>query len=138
MSNAVASLRSRVEVAPGALPVALGDVALIALFVVVGQLSHDINPVADPLRTADTLAPFLVGWAIVSLVYGAYSPRAFASAKAAAAVTGVTWVSAALVGQVLRGSSLFHGNFTVAFAIVSIVAGLVLLVPWRIALSTRR
>lgn len=137
MSNAVGSLRSRIEVASGAFPVALGDVALIALFVVIGDLSHGIDPLAAPLGTAGTLMPFLIGWVVVALAYGAYSPRAFRTPKTAASVAGVTWVSAALVGQLLRSTALFPGGFAIAFVIVSIVAGLFLLVPWRTLIAIR-
>ena len=37
--------------------------------------------------------------------------------------------------EALRATSLFHGNFALAFVLVSLGVGLVLLVPWRAAVA---
>ena len=137
MSNAVGSLRSQIALSPRNVKVALVDVALIAVFVLVGEVNHGISPLESPLRVLGTFAPFLVGW-VVSVLLGTYRSRAFRSAKAAASVAGAAWISAALLGQLLRGTALFHGDLTLAFTIVSILVGLALLVPWRVLVAVRR
>ena len=138
MNNAVGSLRSRVALSPGSAKIALVDIALIAVFVLVGELNHGISPVESPLRVLGTFAPFLIGWVVMSVLVGAYRLRAFRSAKAAASAAGATWISAALLGQLLRSTALFHGDLTLAFTIVSILVGLALLVPWRVLVAVRR
>jgi len=138
MSNAVGSLRSQIALSPRNVKVALVDVALIAVFVLVGEVNHGISPLESPLRVLGTFAPFLVGWVVVSVLLGTYRSRAFRSAKAAASVAGAAWISAALLGQLLRGTALFHGDLTLAFTIVSILVGLALLVPWRVLVAVRR
>ena len=137
MSNAVSSLRSRLVLAPAAAAVAFVDIALIGVFVVGGELNHGVSPVGQPLRVLDTFAPFLLGWIVASVLAGAYRPRALSSSKAAAGVVGVAWISAALLGQLLRGTALFHGDLTLAFTIVSVGVGLALLVPWRVFVALR-
>lgn len=137
MSNAAASLRSRIGLSPTTAGIALIDIALIGVFVVVGELSHGISPIESPLRVLDTFVPFLIGWLVASPLVGAYRPRAFRNAKAAAGVVGATWITAALVGQLLRSTALFHGGLALPFVIVSIVVGLVLLVPWRVLVALR-
>jgi hypothetical protein len=137
MSNAVGSLRSRVALSPRNVKIALVDIALIGVFVLIGEVNHGINPTESPLRVLGTFAPFLIGWVVVSVFVGAYRLRAFRSAKAAASVAGATWISAALLGQLLRGTALFHGDLTLAFMIVSILVGLALLVPWRVLVAVR-
>lgn len=137
MHNAVASLRSRIARSPTTVGIALVDIALIGVFVVVGELSHGVSPVESPLRVADTFAPFLIGWIVTSVLADTYGHRAFSSVKAAATVAGATWISAALLGQLLRGTALFHGDLTLPFTLVSIGAGLALLVPWRVLVALR-
>jgi len=137
MSNAAASLRSRLALSSTTAGIALVDIALIGVFVVVGELSHGISPVESPFRVADTFAPFLIGWVVASVLADAYGYRAFSNAKAAATVAGATWISAALLGQLLRGTALFHGNLSLPFVLVSIGVGLVLLVPWRVLVALR-
>jgi hypothetical protein len=101
-------------------------------------VNHGISPLECPLRVLGTFAPFFLGWIVVSVLLGAYRPRAFRSAKAAASVAGATWISAALLGQLLRSTALFHGDLTLAFTIVSVLVGLALLVPWRVLVAFRR
>jgi hypothetical protein len=137
MSNATEARRSRIVRSPMVLGVALVDVLLIAVFVVVGELNHGISVLSDPLRVAGTFAPFLIGWVLTSVLAGVYGPAAFGNWRTAAGLVGITWVGAALIGQLLRGTGLFHGELTVAFTIVSVLVGLVLLVPWRALAASR-
>ena len=135
MSSAVASLRARTDRSPRTLGVALGDLLLIGLFVVLGELQHGYDLVADAPRVVGTALPFLVGWALVSILAGVYAPVVHRSVGTAAGRTALAWTGAALVGQALRATSVFPGGFARAFVLVSIGAGLALLVPWRAAVA---
>ena len=133
--SAVASLRHRVDPTPTMALVALVDLALIGAFVVVGELSHNINPVTSPLVVADTYAQFAIGWIVVSVLGGLYTDRALASPRRALAWTVPAWIGGAAIAQAVRATSLFHGDAAVTFFLVSSAVGLALLVPWRMALT---
>jgi hypothetical protein len=133
--SAVASLRHRIDPTPAMALVALVDLALIGTFVVVGELTHNINPLTSPLVVADTYAQFLIGWVVTSVLGGLYTDGALVSTKRAVAWTAPAWIGAAAIAQVVRATPLFHGNADVAFFLVSSAVGLVLLVPWRVALA---
>jgi hypothetical protein len=133
--SAVASLQTHVDASPLTLAIALGDVALILLFVAVGELQHGYDLLAHPGRVVGTALPFLIGWGVASVPAGVYAPQVYRSLRSAIARTGVAWVGAVLVGQALRATALFHGDFAVTFMLVSLGVGLVLLVPWRAAVG---
>ena len=116
---------------------ALGDLSLIAVFVVVGEFSHGVSLFDQPGVVLDTAIPFYIGWVLVAPLAGAYGLRVRESPRQAALITGGAWTGAALVGQALRATALFHGGFAVPFVVVSIVVGVALLVPWRVAVSVR-
>lgn len=129
------TLRGRIDVSSTSLGLAIGDFVLIGVFVLAGEISHGVDLIAQAGQVIDTALPFYIGWIIAALALGAYSRTARETKKRAALVTGVTWIIAALIGQGLRATSLFHGDFAVAFVLVSIGVGLVLLVPWRVGIS---
>lgn len=135
MSTTSAALRGRIDVSSISLGLAIGDAVLIGLFVVSGEISHGVDPITQTGVVIDTALPFYIGWVIASLAVGAYSHAARATPKRAALMAAGTWIVAALIGQGLRATSLFHGGFDVAFVLVSIGVGLVLLVPWRVVVS---
>lgn len=138
MSNAFSSfVESRVDGNRATLGVAVGDLLLIGLFVLLGELRHGVDPVTQPLVVLDTYAPFLVGWLVAALAVGAYGPRARRSMESAVTATAGAWVVAVLVAQLLRASAFFHGDADPAFAAVSLLVGLALLLPWRAALARR-
>lgn len=137
MSTTTGGILGRVDASPKSFGVAIGDASLIGLFVLAGELSHYSVDylLANPSQIIDTALPFYIGWILAALALGAYSYAARATVKRAIAVAGGTWIVAALIGQALRSTSLFHGDFAVTFLLVSVGVGLVLLVPWRIAVS---
>lgn len=135
MSSAVASLRARIDASQTTLALALGDFALIALFVVLGELQHGYDPFTETGRVAGTAIPFFIGWAVVSVLAGVYTPAVYRVPRNAVLRTALAWVGAALVGQALRATSVFHGDFAPAFVLVSIGVGLFLLLPWRVVIA---
>lgn len=135
MSNAEGFLGSRVDRSPGTGRLAVGDLLVLAGFLTVGELRHGVNPVTQPLVVADTVAPFLVGWIVASLVAGAYAPGATRTPRVAAVRAGGAWVVAAAIGLVLRATTLFHGESPLSFALVVTGIGVVSFVAWRVAVS---
>jgi hypothetical protein len=95
-----------------------------------GELSHGINPIANPVWTAETVLPFLVGWVVVSLLLKAYDGRTRRLVPSLRTAS-VTWLGAANLGLVARGSPYLHGGTTWPFPLV--VTGFVLLalLAWR-------
>ncbi|EMA53279.1 MULTISPECIES: DUF3054 domain-containing protein [Halococcus] len=135
MSSAVASLRARTDSSPRTLALAVGDLLLISLFVVLGELQHGYDLVADAPRVVGTALPFFLGWALVSILAGVYAPSTSRSVGTAVRRTALAWIGAALIGQALRATPVFPGGFAIAFVLVSLGVGLVLLVPWRAAVA---
>lgn len=122
---------SRVAATPRTALLALGDLALITLFVFMGQQNHGTEGL---LMTA---APFLIGWILIAPLVGLYDGSR-RDVKSTIGLTAGAWLGAALIGQALRATAFFPGGFAIAFVIVSILVGLVLLVPFRglVAYST--
>lgn len=110
----------------------VADVGLLTGMVLVGQLSHGVDPLTEPLVALETVVPFVIGWLVIALVAGIYSSKVSSSIGRAARVTTVTWVAAANVGLLLRASPLFEGGATWPFPLVMTGFGLLVLGSWRI------
>jgi len=132
MANAAVSFIGR-RIDSAALPMAVGDFLVLALLLTGGVVQH--NGVdylsADPAGWLLTLVPFLLGWAVVAPLVGAYSPGAAESAKAAIPLAIRSWIPAALIGVGLRATPLFEGGAQPIFVLVVAVVGLVGLSVWR-------
>ncbi len=139
MSATKGDVLGRIDRSSTTLAIAVGDVVLIGLFVLAGELSHYTIAflLANPGRITGTALPFYIGWVIAAPVLGAYSKSARETPLRAALIGGGAWIVAALIGQGLRSTAIFHGNFAITFMFVSIGVGLVLLVPWRTVLAVR-
>jgi hypothetical protein len=135
MSTSTARAGARIDRSQRTLALAVGDLLLIAVFVVAGELSHGISPVEQPWLVLDTAAPFYIGWLLVAPLAGLYGARALETPRRAALLAAGAWIGAALIGQLLRGTTLFHGGLSLPFVLVSIGVGLALLVPWRTTVS---
>lgn len=117
-----------------AFPLAVGDVLAILLIVGVGMLEHHgvDGVLGDPVEVILTAVPFFIGWAIASILIGAYSPGAAESAKAAVPLGIRSWVPAAIIGILIRGS--LASAFTIGLAIflvVMLVTGSLAVGIWR-------
>ncbi|WP_226012745.1 DUF3054 domain-containing protein [Halomicrobium salinisoli] len=134
--STVSSLRGRIDASSLTAALAAGDVAAIALFVLLGQtMGHSMNPLANPERVAGTLAPFLIGWVVASLVGSLYTRDALRPPVRAVSWTLPAWILAVVVAQALRATALFPGGAALTFALVSIAVGGALLVGWRLAIA---
>lgn len=116
------------------LALAAGDVVLIVVFVVAGEVRHYPLELV-PTRTPGTLAPFLVGWVLGSLLAGAYTTRTRTVPAAAVGRTVVAWAIAVAVAGALRATQPVQGETSPTLLAVSLGVGLVLLVPWRLAVT---
>ncbi|WP_136590138.1 DUF3054 domain-containing protein [Salinigranum halophilum] len=128
-------LDGRIDTA--ALPLAVGDVLVLALLLSFGTARH--NGVAylteNPVGLGLTLLPFFIGWVVAAPLVGAYSAGAAESAKAAIPLAIRSWVVADLIGVVLRVVLPFDAtgglvSLAVFFGI-TLVVGVVGLGVWR-------
>jgi hypothetical protein len=126
-----ATVASRVDRNPATVGLAVGDLALILLFFVLGELRH--GGVAALPTLPSSAAPFLLGWVGTTLLLGLYGPPWRASLKDALVRTAGAWTGAVAIAQLLRSTPYLPGDASSAFVLVSLGVGLVLLVPWRAA-----
>lgn len=116
----------------GAVPLAVGDlIALIALLTV-GTLNQSTVEFlsSDPLYLLEVYAPFLIAWALIAPLVGAYSAGAVETAKSSVPLAVRSWIPAALVGLALQ-EFVFSGGAALVFAVVMLVLGSVVLGGWR-------
>lgn len=137
MTSVRTALAHRVEPAPFTALVALGDLACIAAFVLLGvTVGHEsIDPTANPGRVAAVILTFAAGWAVTAPLGGLYAADVYGSAKRAVARAVPAWVGAALIAQALRATAVVPGGAAATFFVVSVVVTLALLLPWRVAVS---
>lgn len=110
----------------------IGDLVVLLVLLTMGALRHHEHPVQNPLYFAGTVAPFLVGWVLASLVVGLYSYRARQSVRSSVLFAAGTWVVAALIGSALRATSYFHGESPLTFVLVMLGFGLLFVTVWRV------
>ena len=118
------------------LVLAIGDLVAIVALILIGQLSHDIDPVTEPLASIESMIPFLVGWVVISMLAGVYAREIATSVARAARSTTVAWVAAVNVGLIIRSTPLFDGGAGWPFNLVLTGSGLAILLAWRIAYAS--
>lgn len=133
--SATSSLRRRIDMDPSMAVLAVGDLLAVLVFVVVGQISHGIDPVARPGHVLGTALPFLIGLATVGVLGGLYTRDAIHSPKRVAALLVPAWIVAVAIAQLFRATEFFPGNAALTFALVSVAVGGALLLLWRIVAS---
>lgn len=116
----------------GAVPLAVGDLIALIVLLTVGALNHSTPEflLANPLHLLEVYAPFLIGWALVGPLVGAYSAGAVETAKSSIPLVIRSWIPAALVGLALR-KFVFTGGAAPSFAAVMLVLGSIALGGWR-------
>ncbi len=108
---------------------AVGDAAVIGLFVLLGSIEH--GTVAQPARAATTYGTFLAGWLVVAPALGLYA-TASRSRRATAVRTLAAWVPAVVIVQGLRATAAVPGGPALTFAVVATLVGGASLVGWRL------
>ncbi|MFB6309059.1 MAG: DUF3054 domain-containing protein [Haloarculaceae archaeon] len=135
MSDALSVVRTRVDPSPRTAGVAVGDVVAILTFVVIGEYTHGVDPLANLGRVAGVALPFLLGWGTVALAGSLYTDDATASVRRALSWTVPAWITAVVVAQLLRGTALFPGEASLLFALVSTGIGGTAVVGWRVLVT---
>ncbi|MFB6139287.1 MAG: DUF3054 domain-containing protein [Halosimplex sp.] len=137
MTSVERAVRHRVDTAPVTALLALGDLACIAAFVLIGvTVGHEsIDPMAQPGEVLATFLTFAAGWAVTSLLGGLYTVDARASVTRAVAWTVPAWVGAALIAQGIRALPFVPGDAALTFFLVSVGVVLAMLLPWRVAVT---
>ena len=143
MSTVAEWFGDRVDPSRGTLGLFVGDLAVIVLFVVLGELSHGIDPVANAgYVVTNTLWPFVVGWLVVAVPAGMYGAATRESPSRVAVRTAGAWLCADVIAQAIRSTSYVQGGATlrtlVVFGLVSFTVGGALLVLWRVGTTVVR
>lgn len=107
------------------------DLAIVVALVLLGNVEHGGSPITEPLASLETVIPFVIGWVGVALLAGVYTRNRFVGIDDFR-LTAVTWIAAANVGLMLRGSPLFSGGTTWPFPVVITGTVLVALLGWRL------
>jgi hypothetical protein len=113
-----------------------GDVLGICTLLVVGLYHHSIPTLEFPMHTAKTILPFATAWLVVAPAIGLYLPTTLTSYRHTVGLVIVGWTGSALLGSLLRSTEYFPGNAPLTFVLVQIASGSVLLLPWRLAITT--
>lgn len=117
----------RVEASARSLGLALGDVAVIAVFVLVGELRHGGTLVGG----VQAFGQFLVGWLLVSVPSGVYGPGALDGPRRAVVQVVAAWALAAVIAQLVRLAMTPGSHVQLTFVAVSIGFGGAFLAVWR-------
>lgn len=134
MDTAVGTASRSASIDRETLLLAAGDIGLLVGLVLVGQLSHNVNPIEQPVASLEAIAPFVIGWLTVAALAGLYTRSVASSVTQTVRLTTVTWIAAANVGLLLR-QTVFGDTAAWPFPLVITGFGLLLLVGWRIAVA---
>ena len=114
-------------------PIAVGDVAVLLLFLLSGALRHySLETIrADPLIYASAAGPFVLGWLVCAPLVGAYSPGGGSAPNSSIPLAIRSWIPAAVVGLVVRVVVVPNRGFDPIFAAIMLVGGALVLAVWR-------
>jgi len=117
----------------------VGDLVALSAFLLVGEISHGFDPVADAGRFVLVAVPFLLGWTAFGSLAGAYSPGVLDSPRDLLVTTLVGWLLGDVFGQLLRSTAVLPGNADPAFFAVAFAFGSLFLLAHRgVRLAIRR
>ncbi|WP_435358106.1 DUF3054 domain-containing protein [Haloarchaeobius sp. DFWS5] len=94
------------------------DLLVLVGLLLMGELRHGVDPITQAPRVAETVLPFLLAWAVLAVVGGAYGTRAFAGGLSTVRVTLVSWLAAVNLALIARGSPYLAGDSPWTFALV--------------------
>jgi hypothetical protein len=111
----------------------VGDAIVFLVFSAIGRRSHnEAAGLSSLIQIAITAAPFAIGWFIVSPFVGAFKRGLELRPARMARRTALSWVASWPVGLALRGIFVDHGVPPLTFAIVTLIANIILLLVWRV------
>ncbi len=112
----------------------LGDLVALAAFVLVGQADHSTLNTANPLLGAlPNVVALATPWLIVAWLLRAFPRGAIAPTLAGfLGRSALAWVIAAPIGLVIRMVYLGRGGIPVPFLLVTLAAGGLFLLGWRL------
>lgn len=115
-----------------AVPLAVGDVLVLITVLTAGTLRHRPADflLSEPTYLLGVWAPFLIGWALVAPLVGAYSAGAVETAKSSIPLAIRSWIPSLVVAFALR-VFVFTGGAAPAFVVVMLVTGSLSLGVWR-------
>lgn len=109
---------------------AAGDLALLLLFILLGQIDHstlnESNPIAGALPT---FAPLAIAWLVIAFLLRAF-PREPQGLASFLAHTLLAWLIAAPLGLLLR-ATLLDRTVATPFLLVTLGLGGLMLLTWR-------
>lgn len=115
--------------------IAVVDFSIITGIIVIGQISHQIDPLADILHSFLTYLPFYTGWILTAPVFGAYHSSTINSVRNTVFIIVVSWILTVLIGGSLRATAFFPGDSPPLFLLVMTGVGLWGLLPWRLVVT---
>jgi hypothetical protein len=113
---------------------AAGDLLALLAFVLVGQAEHQTVSATNPLLGAlPNLVSLAIPWLLLAVLLGAY-PRGAERPTLPGFLgrSALAWVIAAPLGLVIRMVYLGRGDIPVPFLLVTIAAGGLFLLGWRL------
>jgi hypothetical protein len=115
----------------------LGDLVALYLFVLAGQMDHELLPGSNPLWYTLTRGwPFLAVWLVVGWLAGAFRLPSGVSLRTLAEELGVRalhgWLIAAPLGVLLRALVLGRSTIPVLFLLTTLGFGALFLLAWRL------
>jgi hypothetical protein len=128
-----AGIRPTLPVSRPAVTTLAGDVLALLAFVVTGLHSHGMRAWEMPVHTLETLAPFLIAWAVVAPLAGVYHRETLTRYRLTVPLVTLAWVVAAVLGTQLRATAYFPGDAPLVFVLVSIAVGTLCLLAVRTA-----
>jgi hypothetical protein len=128
------TIRARLPTTPTAAGVLAGDLLAVLALIFIGQLRHGSF---SPVRLVLVTIPFALDWLLIAIPAGLFVPKRVGNLKRAIPTTVLAWIGATLVGSGLRATTLFSGNSPPTFVLVTILFGIVFLLPWRLLVGWR-
>lgn len=128
----------RLPATPGTVAVLLGDLLVLVVLFSIGLSHHGADPVANPLYTLETVTPFATAWLVLAPTVGLYLRDTLDSYRRTFLTLVAGWSGIVLLGGLIRSTAYFRGSAAITFLLVQIGLGLLLLLPWRVAVTAYR
>jgi hypothetical protein len=110
---------------------ALGDVLAFQIITAIGLASHgELTGMAALPTIAEIATPFAAGWFVIAPFAGAFKPEVVGQPRRMLARTALAWLIAWPIGLLLW-SLIRQKSVQPAFAIVTLITNMLILLGWR-------